>query len=70
MEYMQAVMFFAFAFDISKQDAFQVLPGGTCLIMETQLLSRRVWEEGRAGCIGRVQGLTRNMGFMKDSVAE
>lgn len=38
-------MLFAFAPDISEQDAFQVLPGGICLIMETQLLSGRVWEE-------------------------
>ena len=63
------LMFFAFALDISEQDACQVLPGGTCLIMETQLLSGRVWEEERAGCIGRVQGLTRNMAFMTDSEA-
>ena len=62
-------MFFAFALDTSEQDACQVLPGGTCLIMETQLLSGRVWEEERAGCIGRVQGLTRNMAFMTDSEA-
>jgi hypothetical protein len=39
------LMLFAFAPDISEQDAFQVLPGGICLIMETQLLSGRVWEE-------------------------